>query len=195
MGFASMEKGLWFTLKGFALTPQNAFQRYLGEERLRFNNPLKLGFFISALTTFLTYQLEGFGWLDFSVGHEALSAEEVARKGFVKRNYNLLVLGSLPIMAVVGKLFYARRAYNLLEHLALNAFQLGVTTALYVALMPLMVIWPITVLIYSVIALTYQVWVYRQVLGPGLFRAICATLAITVAYFYMMLMVSILAVG
>lgn len=195
MGVVSMEKGFWFTLKSFALRPRQAFQSYLGEDRLRFNNPLKLVFFVSALTAFLNYQLEAFGLLDFGVGNEDLTAEAAERKEFVKRNYNLLVLGSLPIMAALGKLFYARRAYNLLEHLALNAFQLGVTTALYVALMPLIVLWPVTLLIYSIVALAYQVWVYRQVLGPGWFRAISATLAITVSYFVMMTAVSILAVG
>lgn len=193
LGFASAERGFWFTLRSFAFTPRKAFQAYLGEERLRFNNPLKLVVFLSALTAFLTYQLEAFQLIDLSARNEAITAEEVARLEFIKRNYNLLMLGSLPIMAGLGKLFYAGRVYNLLEHLALNAFQLGVTTALYVAIMPLIVLWPVTMGVYAIVALAYQVWVYRQVLGPGWIRAIAATLTITVGYLLMGTALSFLA--
>lgn len=179
LGVVNLERGFYFTLRGFVIEPRVAFERYLGEDRLRFINPIKLVFFLTALTTFLTYQFDAFQALHSG---EGLSEAAVWQGAFLQRNYNVLMLTSLPIMAGLGRLFYWGRAYNLLEHLALNAFQLSVTTAAYVLMLPAIIMWPATVGLYGVLALVYQIWIYRRVLGPGWFRAICATLTITAVY-------------
>ncbi len=186
LGVFNAERGFWFTLRGFAVNPQQAFRGYLGEDRLRYSNPLKLVIFLSALTAFLMHHLQALELIQLGSarGEQTPEAQEVA--AFTQRNYNLLLLSCLPMMALLTRLFYWGRVYNFLEHLALNAFQVSVITAAYLVLLPTIALWPVTNLVYLVLALVYQIWLYRRVLGPGWLRAITATLVFTVAYIGMM---------
>lgn len=181
LGAFNAERGFWFTMRGFVKNPSKAFEGYLGADRLRYYNPLKMVIFLSALTTFLMHQVP-LEMLQFSGdgGELTPEAEEIAE--FSQRNYNLLLLSSLPMMALVTRLFYWGRVYNFLEHLVLNAFQVSVITVAYIVMLPSIVLWPVTMLIYMVLALVYQSWLYRRVLGPGWFRAITATLVVTIVY-------------
>lgn len=195
LGFFSMERGFWFTLRGFAFNPRSAFEGYLGKERLRFNNPLKLVIFLSALTAFLSHQFEAFHLVRLD-GEAGVTRADAAQATFLQQNYNLLMLASLPVMALLSWLCYRKRVYNVLEHLALNAFHLSVSTAAYLAMLPLILRWPGGVLAtYSLLALGYQTWVYRRVLGPGWLGAAGATLATTVVYLAMVTLVSTVLVA
>ncbi len=192
LGFFAMEQGFLFTLTAFVRRPRSAFEAYLGTERLRFSNPLKLVVFLVALATFLNYQI---GTFDATGGASAAPAVESSLEGgltagqraelnqFVQRNFNLLVLAALPLMATVSRLVYWRRAYNWMEHVALNAFILAVTTAAYVLqLFPALGL-PWVGTLYAGLTIGYQTWSYRRVLGPGWGRALIATMLSTAAYF------------
>ncbi len=181
LGAFNAERGFLFTIREFVLRPRQAFEGYLGEDRMRYSNPLKMVIFLSAIAAFLMHQFPIMEIIQGRSGAE-LTAEEAEAAEFAQRNYNLLLLASLPVMAVVSRLFYWGRAYNLVEHIALNSFQVSVITVAYFIMLPAVVLWPNTVLVYLVLSLAYQVWLYRRVLGPGWIRAIIATLVVTVAY-------------
>jgi len=118
------------------------------------------------------------------------TAEARAGVEFIQQYYNLVMLGALPLMAALSRLVYCRRVYNLLEHLALNAFQVAVVTAAYLVMMPLIFVWPGGMTLYLVLAMGYQMRVYRQALGPGWFRAAAATTVITAAYTFAIALVA-----
>lgn len=182
-GFFSFERGFAFTLRSFVLDPVGTFRGFLGADRLRYTNPLKMVVFLSAVTAFLMHQMQAFEviLLGGSGGGRTPESEKLA--AFIQRNYNLLLLSSLPVMALVSRGFYWGRVYNFLEHLVLNAFQVCVITAVYLVTWPLMVLWPVTTnLVYMGAALIYQGWLYRRVLGPGWGRAVLTTLVVTIAY-------------
>lgn len=182
MGMFNAERGFWFTIRGFARDPREAFRGYVGEDRLRYSNPLKMVIFLSALTAFVMHQLQAYQLVQLGgVVEMTPEAERAAR--FVSRNYNLLILTALPLSAFLTRVFYWRRVYNWLEHLTLNAFQVSMITLVYFVMLPAIVIWPVTNLVYSAVALIYQVWLYRRVLGPGWFRAIAATVVVTLVYY------------
>jgi len=181
MGAFNAERGFWFTIRGFVRNPREAFDGYLGEDRMRYSNPLKLVIFLSAIAAFAMHHLLASEVVQIGRG-EVRTAEQDAAAAFTRRNYNLLLLSSLPFMAVFTRWFYWGRAYNLLEHLALNAFQVSVITLAYFVALPAIVLWPVSTFVYLVLALVYQVWLYRQVFGPSWLRATVATAVVTVAY-------------
>jgi hypothetical protein len=180
LGAFNAERGFLFTIFGFLKNPRPAFEGYLGEDRLRYSNPLKMVVFLSALTAFLMHQLQAFEVVQLRAAERTPEDLEVA--AFMQRNYNLLLLSTLPVMAALTRLFYWGRVYNVMEHLALNAFQVSVITVAYIVVLPAIVLWPILNLLYMVLALIYQTWLYRRVLGPGWFRAVMATVIVTLAY-------------
>lgn len=182
LGAFNAEKGFWFTMHGFVVNPSEAFKNYLGEDRLRYSNPIKMVIFLSAVTTFVMHQLQAFDYVQIE-GVEDLTPEAKATAEFVKRNYNLLILAGLPVSALITRLFYWGRIYNFLEHVALNAIQISVITLAYFAMLPAIIFWPTSNFVYMVLALAYQVWLYRRVLGPGWFRAIMATVVVTFVYY------------
>jgi hypothetical protein len=181
LGLLNAERGLLFTLREFAVRPRRAFEDYLGPGRLNYAHPLKTVFFLSALAAFLMHQLP-VPALSGSGSRGALTAEEAEAAAFAARNYNLLLLASIPAMAVASWGFYWNRAYNLFEHIALNSFQVSVITVAYFVTLPLIALWPNTLLFYALLCLLYQAWLYRRVLGSGWLRAAVATLGVTVAY-------------
>jgi hypothetical protein len=180
----SAESGFGYTIMAFLWRPRQAFEAYLGAERLRFSNPLKLVIFTTAVATFLNYQFGGFDAMDQAVDGVVQSEEEAALMVFFKQNYNLLLLMALPIFTTVSRVFYWQRAYNWVEHLALNGFIYGVTNLIYVLLWGTIQIWPVMNFVYMVLWLVYSVWVWRQTMGPGWFRA--GAMVIVSAVLYML---------
>lgn len=186
LGTFNAERGFVFTTRAFLLNPRHAFEDYIGGNRMRYSNPLKMVIFLSAVAAFAMHHLLASEVIQIAEGVER-TAEQDAAAAFTRRNYNLLLLCSLPFMALVSRLFYWKRAYNWLEHLALNSFQVSIITVAYLISLPTMLFAPvITTLVYLVLVLAYQAWFYRQILGPGWFRAIVATLSVTMAYFIAM---------
>ena len=56
LGAASFEKGFLYTVKQFVRSPRAGFQGYLGADRLKFSNPLRLMIFLTAVATFFNFQ-------------------------------------------------------------------------------------------------------------------------------------------
>ena len=185
LGAISLEKGFGFTLWQFLRWPRASFESYLGADRLKFSNPLKIVLVLTAAATFANYQLDMF-WTFTPPDQDSGTATAVAATAeFFKRNYNLILLCALPLMALVTRGLYWKRAYNIVEHLALNAFLFAITTVWYLVALPVTLLWAPFGLVSGVLTLAYQTWVYRRVLGPGWTRAIASTLLITIAYLVM----------
>ncbi len=54
---AFAERGIWYIIRGFVVAPGISFEGFLGRDRARFSNPLKLVVFLSALAAFLMHQV------------------------------------------------------------------------------------------------------------------------------------------
>lgn len=191
LGIFSLEAPFARTLRDFMRRPRMAFESYLGAERFQFSNPLKLFITLTAVSTFLSYLVGNFEMLveGFAIGareagpDQALSVEqEQALAQFIQRNYNLMVLGGLPVVSLITRLVYRKRVYNFPEHLALNSFAFSVITALYLVQLVPAVLLPMLPGVYMAASLAYLVWAYRRILGPGWIRAISAVALVTVTY-------------
>jgi hypothetical protein len=157
-----------------------------------YSNPLKILITLTAISTFLNYlsgnfdnMVEGvaIGVRDYNLNDALTTEQETAFAQFLQRNYNLLVFGGLPFIAVATKLVYLKRAYNFVEHLAFNSFILSVSTAGYILLFIPTILFPNVAIIYLVPSLGYQTWAYRVVFGPSWIRAIAAMILTTALYF------------
>ena len=192
-GFFSLETTFGRTLRAFLLRPRLAFEGYLGAQRLLYSNPVKLLITLTAVSTFLNYLIGNFenmvegvsiGVVESNPDKALTNEQQVAFAQFLQRNYNLLVLGGLPIMALVTRLVYLKRAYNFVEHLALNSFLVSVsTTAQIILFIPTILFPDVVTTTYFVLSISYQTWAYRSICGPGWFRAISATILTTGLYF------------
>ena len=192
LGFFSLETTFGRTLRWFLRRPRAAFEGYLGAERLSFSNPLKLLITLTAISTFLNFVAGNFDALVEGVamsvreskpGQALTVGQEAALTQFLQRNYNLFVFGGLPVISLATRLVYWKRAYNFVEHLALNSFILSVGTAAYVVLFVPSILFPSVILIYVALSLVYQTWTYRLVMGPGWMRALAAVTLSSGIYF------------
>lgn len=185
LGAVSMEKGFGFTLWQFVRAPRRAFEAYLGAERLRFSNPLKLVVLLTALATFVNYQSGAMDQMVAGMSADmdaATNGQSEAVFGLLQRNYNLILMASLPFMALTTRLLYWKRAYNLIEHLALNGFIFAVTTVAYLVAALLVPVWGGVMTVYAIGSVIYQTWAYRRVMGPNWLIAVGAVIIGAVAY-------------
>ncbi|MBD3220326.1 DUF3667 domain-containing protein [bacterium] len=180
LGSFNLDRGYLHTAWSFARRPAATFQDYLGAGRVHHVNPLRLMVLLAAVAAFMSFHsgasegvVEG-----FAAGKEAgpeLAAEQSELREFMNRNFNLVILGSVPLMAWITRLVYWRRPYNWLEHVALNAFLYVVTTLAYLVVLAIAFLWPLALDLYGPPVMVYQVWVYRRVLGGSWWPAILAT--------------------
>ncbi len=180
LGFFDLDRGYLRTAWSFARHPATTFQDYLGAGRVHHVNPLRLMVLLAAVAAFMSFHsgasqgvLEG-----FAAGQEAgpeLAAHQSALGDFMNRYYNLVILGSVPLMALITRLIYWRRPYNWLEHVALNGFLYVVTTLAYLVVLAVAFAWPLVLHLYGPPVMVYQVWLYRRVLGGSWWPAILST--------------------
>ncbi|MCF3648162.1 hypothetical protein [Synoicihabitans lomoniglobus] len=190
LGAASFEKGFLYTVKQFVQRPRAGFQGYLGADRLKFSNPLRLLVFVTAVATFFNFQ---FGSMDSEFAKAAqgdngtvspeMRENLLLMNVLLKRYFNVMMLAGVPLLGLASRVLYWKRAYNFVEHMALNAFLMSISTMAYLLTVVLGVWVGKMGLIYGVISLAYQTWVYRRVMGPGWLRAISCTIVGTVLYY------------
>lgn len=198
----NLERGLIQSTITLTKRPGRAIREYLLEDRQRLMPPFRYLIFMVAIGTFVTVQYfkSNPSWIKdvgagFEDGFDTTAERDQAKEAFLKtyldnanylfNNYfNLFILLSVPIAALVTRWFFRRR-FNYAEHLVINSYVMGYLTVVYIALSPMLLFTDFTTLsgIYSIITIIYSIIVYQQVYkSPGM-RGALASIATIVIYF------------
>jgi hypothetical protein len=198
----NLERGLIQSTITLTKRPGQAIREYLLEDRQRLMPPFRYLIFMVAIGTFVTVQYFNSNpdWMR-SYNTELKQAKENAAKGISKEDlavkaylektsnlfnnyFNLFILATIPIAALVTRWFFRRR-FNYAEHLVVNSYIIAYLTVVYVLLTPILFFSDFVTLsgIYSIITLIYSVIVYKQVYqSPGI-RGVFAALGVVIVYF------------
>ena len=151
LGELNFEKGILYTLKALTLYPAKAIKTYLHEDRTRLVKSSRFLFISVAIATFLALEFSDLQspagpQTEISNAAEAPSSSEItgkigARMGtrlskLFSDYINLMMLLSVPILAVVSYLLFLKNGMNYAEHLVTNTFVWGYLTYLYIPFIP-----------------------------------------------------------
>ena len=200
VGVFNIESGFTYTIYSFLKKPGKAFVNFLGKDRYRFANPFRLAFIITAIATFLTFQLNVYGELnegfdDFQEGYNSAAStnqfQEIKNDSaiinqFFKDYSNIFLLISIPVLAIFSFLFYRKRGYNYAEHLVLNTFIYSITTLFYIILIFFISLADWVNFLYLILSVSYTIYAYMSVLKGSVFRALLCQL---VSYFVYLIFV------
>lgn len=173
----NLEKGFWYTFKMLFINPGEVVRQFIQGNTVRFYSPLR-------------YMLL---WITISVGISLFSGlydqqqaavkemagyslkPEVAEKqrevqqqiqNEIRKYLTFMPLLILPFMGLASYWVFRRRGQNYAEHLVLNAFAYGQTTAIGIPVMLLILVFPVLLpyLFFKIILLSvsYYAYLYRS---------------------------------
>lgn len=194
----NLERGLIQTTFSLTRRPGHAIREYLLEDRERLMPPFRYLLFMVAVAALITVQYfnSNPSWMEgFTQGYksatEGASKNDLDIKNYLEKStyifnnyFNLFILASIPVMALVTSWFFRRR-FNYAEHLVINSYVTGYLTVTYIVLSPILLFSDFAVLsgIYTLITFVYSILAYQQVYqSPGL-RGVMASIASVLVYF------------
>lgn len=168
----NLEKGFGYTIKMLFLVPGAAIQEYLFEDRQRMMRPLPLVLLLTAIATFLSFHL-----LPLDAGLSKPVAQSVQASGLPqgmvpllellqklgKQYFNLILMSSIPFMALTS--FWLFRKANLFyaEHLVVNMYLFSAQTLLLILFLPVIAIMPMIALFTLCITLIYFSYAFKHI--------------------------------
>jgi hypothetical protein len=161
----NLERGFPSTLVALALRPGEAIRDYLSGRTLPYTNPFKYLLVWVALSTLFTawFDLLSRGFVDAFPDPDAPgAATSYLVMEVLAPFYNLALLFGVPFMALFSRMLFRRAGYNLAEHMVFNGFVYGQQTALFVLLVPVMLLWPgataWVMVLYLLMMMAYYAW-------------------------------------
>ena len=132
----NFERGIFYTIRGLALTPGKTIRHYLYEDRKKMVQPLKflviagiinsiLSFFVGDMLPDMSKGLVEF-FEEFSLPlfcEPKLAGQKF--QSFVANYQGLLVVFSLPVIAGLTFLVFRKSDFNYAEHIVISAYLFG----------------------------------------------------------------------
>lgn len=137
----NLEKGLGYTVKQLIVAPGQVIQEYLFEDRSRVTKPLTLVLLVVTVTAFISLR---FFPTDGSL-EKALSKGEIPETimpavtlmvTFTRQFFNLVLMSSLPALALGSYLMFREKRLNYAEHLIINMYIFAIQTIAQLLFLP-----------------------------------------------------------
>ncbi|MFN7116007.1 MAG: DUF3667 domain-containing protein [Saprospiraceae bacterium] len=175
--FTNLEKGFWYTLKMLFVNPGEVIRNYINGKTVQYYPPLRyllLWVAISVALSLFTglYDQQQEAMQELTTMSQKPEVAEMQRKmqqqiqNEMRKYLNFLPLAMLPFMGLASLLAFRRRGENYAEHLVLNAYAYGQTTAVGIVIQLLILAFPklIPFLAVKVILLSvlYYTYLYRS---------------------------------
>lgn len=168
----NLEKGLGYTVRMLLVAPGAAIQEYLFENRQRMMRPLPLVLLLTAIATFLSFRVlsldEGLSQpLEQSVQQTGLPPNmiplfELLQK-LGKQYFNLILMSSIPFMALASHWLFRKVGLYYAEHLVINMYLFSIQTLLLILFIPLIAIYTLTAPIILVLTLLYLTYAFVHI--------------------------------
>ena len=200
----NVEQGLWHTLWLLAVRPDQVINDYLSGKTRPYFNPFRLLVVISTVVAILTVQFHVLENQTMQFGEQSELQQAMTKKmmELMSRNFNLMVILSVPMYTLFSWLLLRKKGMSLGEHLILNSFLVSERQLVYAFLViPFIYIWPqhngwIT-LGFTLLAWGYYAWALARTFGLSIGRGIGYSLAINLlaTIVYMVIIAVITLVG
>jgi len=126
----NLDKGILFTLKELTINPQKVTLNYINGVTIKYFHPFRFLLVFASISAVLNYVFKSTDLVNEYFGMVQEDAEETKKIGdLVNQNLTLIILGAIPIISLFTKLFYRKKDFNYTEHLILNAYSNGLSSA------------------------------------------------------------------
>ncbi len=198
----NFEKGFFYTMKMLFVNPGELVNNYLSGKTKVYYNPLNYLLLVTGVGAALVIWL---GIFDANIQgtNEVLginkNPKDVALQRntleFMKQYINIISLFLLPFISLFSKWFFHKRKLFYGEHLILNSFVLGQSSAISILLLPIYLVIPTLIKYYSlfggVLVFTYYSYVFRSIFKKSIFKSILGSF-VTLGGGYLLFMILII---
>jgi hypothetical protein len=199
-----LEKGIGYTIKRWVLSPRQAAEEYLLEDRKRMIKPFRFVLLTVAIATFLSFQFMPIG--------EDLVAEMKADpnwaqipdflKPFIeqssiitKKYFNLLFLSSIPFVSLASYWIFKEIQYNYAEHLVINSYLFSIQTIVYIFTIPFMTDHAWIAVSQALIIAGYTLYAYIKIFKQPFFAGLGKSILVWLLSQVMAAIASVLILG
>ena len=166
-----LESGIFFTIREMLLRPGINVSLFLEGKRVRYFKPVLYLLVLTTVSSLLNT------WLKYlrSTSHQTVEASTNSNASFdnfvhyITTHPGISLLGIVPLISLITKLFFKKKGYNYWEHTVINTYVVGTVNIFYIVFTLFKIILsseslpsPIP-LISLFIILTYLSWAYYQV--------------------------------
>ena len=126
-----LDRGVLFTARMLLTQPAAMLRGYLDGKRVGYTKPFQFLLLTTALSM-IFFSVDQFqqglhdGW---GSTNDTRTAEMLAYQdklaGLITKNMTLLVVGMIPVIAMVGRWFYKKHKVNFAEHVVLNCYMVS----------------------------------------------------------------------
>ncbi len=182
----NLEKGFWYTFKMLFVNPGEVIRNFINGQTVRYYSPLRYLLLWIALSVGLSlstglYDRQQEKVQDITAYSDKPEVAEKQRQlqqqvnAEMRKYLNFMPLLILPFMALASYWVFRKRGQNYAEHLVLNAYVYGHTTA--IGILPLLLIlavpslFPYLMLKVFLISIIYYAYVYQSFYSTSLVKA------------------------
>ncbi|HJY64042.1 MAG TPA: GNAT family N-acetyltransferase [Ignavibacteria bacterium] len=170
--FTHIDSGILYLIKEQLLRPGIVVKEYIAGKRKKYFSPFQYMILGAAIVTFFTVNLDLGTGLFGELSVKGDNADVVIRNltAFIYRYINIILMLTVPLIAVYSRLLFRKSGYNYAEHLVLNTFVSALRHLLFLFAVPFLYffkeysenILKIFVTVWSF----YFIWTYVQFFKP-----------------------------
>ncbi len=124
-----MEQGFFHTTLELLKRPEKVIGNYLQGATRPYSHPFRFIFLWSTISTVISYWIGAFDIITEQLSAANPDPTSKAINDFIYKYINFIIVGMVPFLALWAKLFYRKHKLNLTEHIIINCFAMGASTA------------------------------------------------------------------
>jgi len=170
--FTHVDSGILFLIKEQFVRPGTVVKEYLEGKRKKYFSPFQYLLLGVAVVTFFTVNLDlGIGMIG-NIAVKGENAEIILHNFilFVYKYFNIIILLTVPVMAVYSRLLFRKSGLNYAEHLTLSTLVAGQRQVMFLFAIPFLYFFredsQVVLRIFITIWSAYLVWTYVQFFKP-----------------------------
>jgi hypothetical protein len=197
---------LFKTFISLFLRPGAVIRGYLDGKRHSYYNAVNFFLLAASLIAFATLQFNTFNMeeavegmkkllLPFGYPEEAFENNAMLEYiAWVRSHMNLILLASLPVMALSSWILFRKRGFSLGEHLIMHCYAYGFSNMImipaYVFGNPMAIGSPFQ-MILSVVFVIWYTWVYKDLFNMALWKSFILVIIWYILYFILIMVISL----
>ena len=131
----NLHQGILFTTKELLVAPQRVTLSFINGVTKKYFHPFRFIFVWASLSTLINYVFDSTSAISDYMGMQPNDFAGAEKVGKIVEDYlTLIIMGAIPFFSLFTKLFFRTKKLNFTEHLIINAYANGLTSALGILL-------------------------------------------------------------